>query len=143
MNPKSIIPSDFASVYERSFDDECFNTRRYLRHRDNFFAFARDSLHLNKTTPEDIFAKFERKPKLKNDIVLCYAAGCAEYYCRILGFNKVPEWCKEVPVLPQELIPVFPLPIILSDDLQRVIDATPKELLKRGFIYEEHNFTIY
>lgn len=137
----SHIANEFTEVFEFALDGTTFDMRSYLRLRDDFYQLIRSNLACEKENEVEAAERFEREPELDDDKLLCFAAANAEYYSRILELDP-PQWCDNVPILTQEEQPCFPFPLLV-DDLASLIEHTPPELRARGFIYGEHNFTIY
>lgn len=135
------IAQEFADIFEWSIGDDGFlNMRSYCHYRDDFYQLARSNILNGNENAVELTARFERAPYLDDPNEMSFAAGNAEYYCRILGLNT-PLWCQDIPPVEYEQQPYFAFPRIIGE-LNDAIENTPPELLERGFIYDEHNFAI-
>ena len=135
-----IIPNDFAEIFEQALDEEGrFSYSTYYRLRDDFWQITRSTFQNGEQTSEEIFQRFDRKPNIENELLLAFAAGTACYYLHLLDISE-PSWCSVI-----EPVDINGFPFFGSNrltNLQEMIDRTPPEMQKYGFIYDEHNFDI-
>lgn len=136
------IPEEFADIFEMSLTengDLDFGT--YYQLRDSFYQYVRGARQEGTESSEQTMWRFEKAPVIENPALLAFAASTAEYYCRDFSI-PAPQWSIDIPPLPEYLQPWVPSGMLVGD-LQTLIDTTPEEMRKRGFIYSERNFIIY